>query len=296
MATAGKEAGSFAGSGAIDGLECFRFRRARPDFRRHAHEAIGLGVIVEGSGGSEWRGSRAYVGCGQVITLSAEDVHTGFSAGQDPLSYVMLYVQPGLWREHTGSLALPRFDTLELRDEGIAESIIQLAMKSFEGGDLLGADEQLHGILVRIAERTGLHAPAPTTSGSPAVRAVQDHLGTRLDANLRLAELASLVGWTPDHLIRSFRRDTGFTPYEWIIDRRLRRAKSLIASGEPLSDAAHQTGFADQSHLTRLFKAAYGSTPARYARSVRSRSALIDIVQDKERPKGRSCPNEAQRF
>jgi AraC-like DNA-binding protein len=47
--------------------------------------------------------------------------------------------------------------------------------------------------------------------------------------------------------------------------RRIERARSLIRTGTPLVDAALSSGFADQSHMTRQFKKAYGLSPGRWA-------------------------------
>lgn len=65
--------------------------------------------------------------------------------------------------------------------------------------------------------------------------------------------------------------------------RRLALARRAIATGRPLALAAAEAGFADQSHLTRQFKRAYGLTPGRFARAVAAASAGPPF----ERPAGR---------
>ena len=85
-----------------------------------------------------------------------------------------------------------------------------------------------------------------------------------------VAELAALAGVHGSHLLRTFRRYHGTTVSGYARQRRLERARAAIAtSTQTLSTIAVDAGFADQSHFTRLFRAAYGETPGQYARSVR---------------------------
>jgi len=64
----------------------------------------------------------------------------------------------------------------------------------------------------------------------------------------------------------------GTSPHRYLIGRRLERVKAEIARGCPLAESAYDAGFADQSHMTRHFKARFGLTPGRYLALVRGRA------------------------
>ena len=66
-------------------------------------------------------------------------------------------------------------------------------------------------------------------------------------------------------LARHFRACFGTSPHRYLTMRRLDRARALIRQGAPLADAALACGFADQSHMTRQFRKAYGVSPGRFA-------------------------------
>jgi AraC family transcriptional regulator len=80
-----------------------------------------------------------------------------------------------------------------------------------------------------------------------------------------VATLAARCGLTRSHFSRRVRALTGLSPYAMVLGSRVEAAKNLLERREmPLSGVAYATGFADQSHLTRVFRRATGITPARY--------------------------------
>jgi AraC-like DNA-binding protein len=82
-----------------------------------------------------------------------------------------------------------------------------------------------------------------------------------------LADLAQECGLSRFQVLRGFVRATGLTPHAYLMQRRVELARSLIASGAGLADAALAAGFADQSHMTRLFKRTHGYPPGVYLQS-----------------------------
>lgn len=118
-----------------------------------------------------------------------------------------------------------------------------------------------------------LFAEAARERGSdraPAwLREVRSTIAARFTEPLTLASLADSVGIHVVHLARSFRRHYGCTVGELIRELRVDFARSRIRSGAPLRDVATEAGFADQSHLTRTFRAVSGSTPAEFRRAHR---------------------------
>lgn len=82
-----------------------------------------------------------------------------------------------------------------------------------------------------------------------------------------LAELASLCGLSVSHFARAFKQGTGAPPHRWLIMQRVERAQSLLVSSDaPISEIALTCGFADQSHLTRVFRRATGLSPGAWRR------------------------------
>jgi AraC family transcriptional regulator len=103
---------------------------------------------------------------------------------------------------------------------------------------------------------------------SAARRRVLERIEHDLDQPLSLAELAAEAGLGVRQFCRAFRASTGASPHQYVLERRIQRAKKLIAAGGVLADVALQCGFADQSQLTRSFSRRVGLTPGAFRREL----------------------------
>ena len=91
------------------------------------------------------------------------------------------------------------------------------------------------------------------------------YIQDRLSAELTVSGIAKVVGISVYHFIRLFRESTGKSPYQYVIDVRVRKAKELLATRKlTIAEVAYEVGFVDQSHLTRYFKRAFGITPSTF--------------------------------
>jgi AraC-like DNA-binding protein len=90
---------------------------------------------------------------------------------------------------------------------------------------------------------------------------VRQCLADRLQDPPTLGELAAMAGISRFQLLRRFAAVHGCTPHAWLVQQRAERARGLIRRGGTLADAAAETGFADQSHMTRIFTRQFGFTP-----------------------------------
>jgi AraC family transcriptional regulator len=107
--------------------------------------------------------------------------------------------------------------------------------------------------------------PARGGLSRPLLRRVIDHIDENLDQDLGLRGLASISGLSEDHFARAFRESTGVPPHRYLLQRRLARAQQLLEGSDmPIAEIALSLGFADQSHLTNLFRRGVGMTPGQF--------------------------------
>ncbi|MGO4712681.1 helix-turn-helix domain-containing protein [Bradyrhizobium sp. 2TAF24] len=97
---------------------------------------------------------------------------------------------------------------------------------------------------------------------------VRDYVEVHLAGDIRLDALAALCGRSTEYFVRLFKATTGVSPYQYVLNLRIERAKALLADeAHSIADVALQCGFSHQEHLTRMFRRFTGVTPGRYRRS-----------------------------
>ena len=98
------------------------------------------------------------------------------------------------------------------------------------------------------------------------LRAVVEYVEGRLDAGPTLEQMAAAARLSPYHFARQFKAATGLPPYQYVLLRRVERARQLLQGGTGLSlaEVAARAGFSDQSQFTLHFKRLVGVTPGQF--------------------------------
>jgi len=106
--------------------------------------------------------------------------------------------------------------------------------------------------------------------GGAATKRVTDYIAANLAEDVTLGELAAIVGLSPHHFCREFKRATGLPPHRYQVMLRVGRAKDLLANTMMrIGEVAAAVGYGDQSQLARLFQREVGVSPTKYRREWR---------------------------
>jgi AraC family transcriptional regulator len=99
------------------------------------------------------------------------------------------------------------------------------------------------------------------------------HIEANLASKMDIDDLANVVALSRSHFSRAFKHSVGLSPMEYVVVRRVERAKAMISSTrQPLAEVALACGFVDQAHLNRRFRDIVGISPGRWRRSNAPRS------------------------
>lgn len=173
----------------------------------------------------------------------------------------------------------PRIDGLlcgtDPRDAVLGHLACALAEQLETRGALGGLFAEQMGLVIgtHIAQRYGnLRTDSDRARGSLApaqVARAKDLLMEKSKDGVSIADVASECNLSRGYFIRAFSKTTGRTPHQWLLEQRIVQAQELIkATALTLSDIAIYCGFADQSHLSRVFLRVVGTSPGAWRRSV----------------------------
>lgn len=97
---------------------------------------------------------------------------------------------------------------------------------------------------------------------------VKELIDENLTREISVSWLAGEIGLSESYFARAFRESVGMPPYQWLIERRVSRAKALMKDkGRSLTEIALSAGFADQSHFSRAFSRVTGMPPGVWRRT-----------------------------
>ncbi|HEX2779339.1 MAG TPA: AraC family transcriptional regulator [Gemmatimonadaceae bacterium] len=130
-------------------------------------------------------------------------------------------------------------------------------------------------LVERLALRGRPVPPARKRSVPSPLVAIRNHLRVNQGSPVSIAEMVRLSGLSEYHLIRAFHHVFGLPPHAYHLRLRLALACDLLERGLSVSAVAYESGFADQSHLSRKFKAVYGLTPASWAEAAGTRERKV---------------------
>lgn len=251
----------------IEGIDVVE-AETRHSFPRHMHEQYGIGLIHSGAQKSLSGRGIVEAGPGNTITVNPCEVHDGMPIGDHGRAWRMLYFEPRLIAEAIDDISESKTSEFEFsqpvidRDD-IARSFERLYRALITQGEAVACEEALL-ILIAAVQPGRKDSPSPPSTVARAQSLIDDDPARALT----LSDLAREAGVSRFQLLRSFAQAKGLTPHAYILQRRINMARRLIARRLSLAEAALEAGFADQSHMTRIFRRTFGMSPGAYAGAV----------------------------
>jgi AraC family transcriptional regulator len=172
-------------------------------------------------------------------------------------------------------LTVPPLDGLDVPQLRAAMGAIDAELSARDAAGPLAAESLANVVAVHLVRHVmAPRRPARTRDGvlpRGRLRAVVDYIEAHLDTCPTLDDMAAVARVSPYHFARQFKAATGLPPHQYVIARRVERAKQFLqgGGGHSLAAVAAQTGFSDQSQFCQHFKRLVGVTPGQFRMSAR---------------------------
>ncbi len=253
------------------GVEHLHARYVTHSFAPHTHAGYVIAVVEGGVQAFRYRGASHHALPEHLIFINPGEVHTGYAKTDAGWCYRPLYpaveTVADAVQAVSGTKRVPYFPQAVVSDPDLAARVRRYHQLSEYEGELAREAAFLELISCAVTRHADVSLrPRTVAEESGAVQQVRAYLETYASTNVTLADLAELTGLSPYAVLRAFRRQTGLTPQTYQLQRRIERAKERLQSGVAIAEVASETGFFDQSHLTRHFKRIVGVTPKQFAR------------------------------
>jgi AraC-like DNA-binding protein len=247
-------------------------------YGRHWHSTYGVGLLDHGAQSSASGRGKVDAYAGDFITTNPGEVHDGRPLGGPSRCWRMVYLDAAVMAGMLGGAAMDgsvEFTRPVLKDLRLVQTLRCLfthlddwrnrAASTSASAEALACEESLVEVCGLLLGGHSTAVPQPEIDGD--VRLVRERIADDLLAAPTLDELAAMAGLGKFQLLRRFQKAYGVPPHAWLLLQRAERARALIRRGTSLADTAAASGFADQSHMTRIFTRHFGFTPGAWQRA-----------------------------
>ncbi len=252
-------------------VEAYRFVGIMQKFPNHFHDYYVIGFIEQGKRLLSCNRKEYIINSGDVVISNLREPHACEQVDGRSLDYRCINIDPEVMRQYvqeiTGTAYLPRFSQTVLYRSELAGYLHDLHQLLMEGETGFHKEEMLL-LLIEQLLRDNSDATPRLSANEPSaeIRTVCEYMESHFPENITLNRLSELTGLSKYHLLRSFTKQKGISPYSYLETIRINQAKRLLERGVPPMEAALKCGFSDQSHFTKFFKRLIGLTPKQYMR------------------------------
>lgn len=236
-------------------------------FQPHFHDHYVIMIVNEGVNEGVCEKQRFRVTPGEILFINPGEVHTGNSYQSKHLKYSAFYVDADFFTRHMHVDRPPVFAKMHQTNNDLAEGIKLLLQSTRSSASAFEIEEKKAKTFGEVIDFARSLRPSEVRDlPAPSVQKIKSFIKDQYNHQFTLEDLARHAGLSPYHLIRSFKQAVGITPFQFLRNYRIEKAKQELLNRKPIAEVALEVGFYDQSHFHKHFKLVTGVTPREFQR------------------------------
>lgn len=261
-------------------IEAYNFRGVAQKFPNHFHDYYVIGFIENGRRYLSCKNKSYNVGPGDLTIFNPNDNHTCEQMDNGTLDYRCINIQLDIMKKVTFEITnkeyIPYFTENVLFNNELVTLLRELHLMIMQEEKDFKKEEIFLFIMEQlIGEYSNAKLEVDFQESNTEINNICEFLKNNYANNITLNDLTALTGISKYHLLRSFTKQKGISPYSYLEAIRINEAKKFLEKGIYPLEVAMKTGFTDQSHFTNFFKKFIGLTPKQYMK------IFIDRDEDK---------------
>jgi AraC-like DNA-binding protein len=238
--------------------------------KSHMHDRLTLVALEKGEVRLYLAEEELILKENEIAIIYPYEIHSALVSQKENDGLYALYVDKSwiekLQTELYGSKEYILFEKHIVSDKESYYALLDMMNILFEEDSFVSKEELLTEFMIGLIMKTSLSVSDKEYKA--LFNEIKHYIDENIASILSLEEIAKEFLITRFHLIRLFKDELGMTPYQYILNTQLNRAKVLLAQHIPIAEVAQLCGFHDQSHLYKYFKQMFSITPKAYQKSL----------------------------
>lgn len=248
--------------------ECFNIRiiegnKVYHKFDEHFHNSYNIGIIRNGKALFKIDRTEEIINEETIYLINPKIIHSMVSIENRAISYVVINLEEKELNKILKNENLI-FRDIFIKDAVKSKRIIKCIEQILNKNTFLIEKQES---LIEILEEFQIESKEEQIIKKENMENAIKYIQANYKKEINLTYICSLSFLSLFHFIREFKKYTGLSPFELIIQLRIKEAQRLLLNSNKIADIAIESGFYDQSHFTKYFKKYVGISPKKYVQS-----------------------------
>lgn len=241
----------------LDGLELLDAKQHHVNFPFHTHHTFNITLVIEQVFSTKLSNRQVHATAGTIVVTNPGEVHATICDNKMGSSFFTFYISPDVLTTLNNKNPV-FFDNKIIEDRQLFRQLLALSQRI--GQPAIDFEKQLLQSLSTLVKQYAATALNKNAGNNLFKKFLQEETMEKFS----LENTAHKFGLDKFKFLRLFKYETGLTPNNYIILKRIEKCKELLQTNDDLLDIAIETGFYDATHLCKHFKRITGVTPLAY--------------------------------